>query len=165
MHTPEGTLERGQQPPASTPLQQPPPHYSAPVQVLCDEDGVILQHHLMSLPNKEDCDHFKNSLARLSGEDYPLPPGATSVDDSSPEAPHPQPYDPSAAGKQGWMTGIFGCLRPVLSIIGKGVVDSRSSQGQYNKQILRRQDNFDKSTKDPRSQILPFMMLYFQVFL
>ncbi|VEN45229.1 unnamed protein product [Callosobruchus maculatus] len=131
MHTPEGTLERGQQPPTTSPLQQPPPHYSAPVQVLCDEDGVILQHHLMSLPNKEDCDHFKNSLARLSGEDYPLPPGATSVDDSSPEAPHPPPYDPSAAGKQGWMTGIFGCLRPVLSIIGKGVVDSRSSQDDW----------------------------------
>lgn len=34
--------------------------------------------------------------------------------DSSPDTPQP-----AFALKQGWMDGIFGCLRPVLSIIGK----------------------------------------------
>lgn len=51
MHTPEGTLERG----------QAPPPYSAPVhtQPPGDEDEIILPH-LMSLPNKDECDNFAN---------------------------------------------------------------------------------------------------------
>lgn len=47
--------------------------------------------------------------------------------DSSPDTP--QPAYPEVA-KPGWMNGIFGCLRPVLSIIGKGVVENRNSQGE-----------------------------------
>lgn len=45
-------------------------------------------------------------------------PGAGSGGDSSPEITQP-PH----ALKQGWMEGIFGCLRPMLSIIGKGGVN------------------------------------------
>ncbi|RZC37328.1 mitogen-activated protein kinase kinase kinase 13, partial [Asbolus verrucosus] len=40
------------------------------------------------------------------------------VQDSSPDTPQPA-YDLN----KGWITGIFGCLRPVLSIIGKGAVN------------------------------------------
>lgn len=47
--------------------------------------------------------------------------------DSSPDSP--QPAYPGTA-KQGWMNGIFGCLRPVLSIIGKGVVENKNPQGE-----------------------------------
>lgn len=47
--------------------------------------------------------------------------------DSSPDTP--QPAYPEAA-KQGWINGIFGCLRPVLSIIGKGVVENKNPQGE-----------------------------------
>lgn len=43
----------------------------------------------------------------------------------TPDTP-PPPYDI----KQGWMTGIFGCLRPVLSIIGKGGHEIRNEQGE-----------------------------------
>ncbi|KAJ8954615.1 hypothetical protein NQ318_003149 [Aromia moschata] len=46
--------------------------------------------------------------------------------DSSPDTPQPA-YDI----KQGWMNGIFGCLRPVLSIIGKGVVENRNTQDDW----------------------------------
>lgn len=52
--------------------------------------------------------------------------------DSSPDTP--QPAFPEAA-KQGWMNGIFGCLRPVLSIIGKGVVENRNPQGKNLKLV------------------------------
>lgn len=50
-----------------------------------------------------------------------------SIQDSSPDTPQPNAYDL----KQGWMNGIFGCLRPVLSIIGKGVQDNKNGQGKY----------------------------------
>jgi hypothetical protein len=40
------------------------------------------------------------------------------VQDSSPDTPQPA-YDLN----KGWITGILGCLRPVLSIIGKGAVN------------------------------------------
>lgn len=49
------------------------------------------------------------------------------IQDSSPDTPQPNAYDL----KQGWMNGIFGCLRPVLSIIGKGVQDNKNGQGKY----------------------------------
>ncbi|KAL3284694.1 hypothetical protein HHI36_018843 [Cryptolaemus montrouzieri] len=44
----------------------------------------------------------------------------------TPDTP-PPPYDI----KQGWMTGIFGCLRPVLSIIGKGGHEIRNEQDDW----------------------------------
>lgn len=54
-------------------------------------------------------------------------PGAM-CNDSSPETPQP-----AFALKQGWMDGIFGCLRPVLSIIGKtGVNEIKGNhQGEF----------------------------------
>lgn len=55
-------------------------------------------------------------------------PGAMCNNDSSPETPQP-----AYAHKQGWMWvgGIFGCLRPVLSIIGKaGVNEIKGNQGK-----------------------------------
>lgn len=47
MHTPEGTLERGQVPPYSAPVHSHP---------LSEDDEHILPH-LMSLPSKEDCNN------------------------------------------------------------------------------------------------------------
>lgn len=49
------------------------------------------------------------------------------IQDSSPDTPQPNAYDL----KQGWMNGIFGCLRPVLSIIGKGVVENKNGQDDW----------------------------------
>lgn len=47
------------------------------------------------------------------------------VNDSSPETPQQ-----AFALKQGWMDSVFGCLRPVLSIIGKaGVNEIKGNQG------------------------------------
>lgn len=46
--------------------------------------------------------------------------------DSSPDTPQPAPYDLN----KGWITGIFGCLRPVLSIIGKGAVNEIKNSHQ-----------------------------------
>ncbi|XP_060535359.1 mitogen-activated protein kinase kinase kinase 13 isoform X2 [Cylas formicarius] len=48
------------------------------------------------------------------------------IQDSSPDTPQPA-YDP----KQGWVNGIFGCLRPVLSIIGKGVAENKNAQDDW----------------------------------
>ena len=46
-------------------------------------------------------------------------------DDSSPDTPQPQ-----LDLKQGWIEGIFGCLRPMLSIIGKANThEMRRNQG------------------------------------
>ncbi|XP_018568344.1 mitogen-activated protein kinase kinase kinase 13 isoform X2 [Anoplophora glabripennis] len=87
----------------------------------------------MSLPNKDECDNFANSLVRIQDEialhkitnetavNIPV-----ACQDSSPDTPQPA-YDI----KQGWMNGIFGCLRPVLSIIGKGVVENRNTQDDW----------------------------------
>lgn len=53
-------------------------------------------------------------------------PEANNSGDSSPEMTQ-APY----ALKQGWMDGIFGCLRPMLSIIGKGSVNEiNGNQGK-----------------------------------
>ncbi|CAH1155734.1 unnamed protein product [Phaedon cochleariae] len=123
MHTPDGTLERG----------QAPPPYSLPTTVhqsLFDDEETTLPH-LMSLPNQ---DQFIDSSILPTKEDYNIPqivneyavniPAA--CQDSSPETPQPA-YDP----KQGWINGIFGCLRPVLSIIGKGVSENKNAQDDW----------------------------------
>ncbi|XP_050514638.1 mitogen-activated protein kinase kinase kinase 13-A isoform X3 [Diabrotica virgifera virgifera] len=123
MHTPDGTLERG----------QAPPLYSLPVhtQVLCDGDIVLPQ--VVSLPNKDQFNNFTNSGVPIK-DDFSLPKIANdyavnipaACQDSSPDTPQPA-YDL----KQGWMNGIFGCLRPVLSIIGKGVVENKNNQDDW----------------------------------
>lgn len=46
--------------------------------------------------------------------------------DTSPGSPQPTAYDLN----KGWITGIFGCLRPVLSIIGKTAINDVNSQGK-----------------------------------
>lgn len=51
MHTPEGTLERGQSAPPFT-----APVYTHP---LGNGDEIIIPH-LMSLPNKDECNNISN---------------------------------------------------------------------------------------------------------
>ncbi|XP_044732924.1 mitogen-activated protein kinase kinase kinase 13 isoform X2 [Chrysoperla carnea] len=51
-------------------------------------------------------------------------------EDSSPDTPQPAGVGVCTVNdpKQGWMDGIFGCLRPVLSIIGKAAVNDIKNQ-------------------------------------
>ncbi|KAK9746503.1 Protein tyrosine and serine/threonine kinase [Popillia japonica] len=55
MHTPEGTLERG---------FQPPPPYTAPSRPSIDEteSREVQVPHLMSLPTKDECDNYNNRM-------------------------------------------------------------------------------------------------------
>ncbi|XP_049818926.1 mitogen-activated protein kinase kinase kinase 13 isoform X3 [Aethina tumida] len=116
MHTPESTLERG----------QGPPPYSAPVSADSADHEKVIIPHILSLPNPDECDNLSESLVCLQdirnlandSAVVNIPPVGQ---DSSPDTPQPA-YDL----KQGWMNGIFGCLRPVLSIIGKGVVENKN---------------------------------------
>lgn len=58
-----------------------------------------------------------------------VPGGTESCGDSSPEI-----TQANQALKQGWIDGIFGCLRPMLSMFGKGGVNEiKGSQGTYMK--------------------------------
>ncbi|CAG9855934.1 unnamed protein product [Phyllotreta striolata] len=124
MHTPEGTLERG----------QPPPPYSHPMPThhILRDDMQLPQ--VNSLPNKEQLSNFTNndipnkdgfSVPKLTDE-YAINLPAT-CQDSSPDTPQAEYYDL----KQGWINGIFGCLRPVLSMIGKGVADNKNAQDDW----------------------------------
>ncbi|CAH1105459.1 unnamed protein product [Psylliodes chrysocephalus] len=65
------------------------------------------------------------SLPKITNDYAVNIPGA--CQDSSPDSPQPANYDL----KQGWINGIFGCLRPVLSIIGKGVVENKNPQDDW----------------------------------
>ncbi|CAH1123108.1 unnamed protein product [Ceutorhynchus assimilis] len=65
------------------------------------------------------------NLQKLAESSVVNVPGA--IQDSSPDTPQPNVYDL----KQGWINGIFGCLRPVLGIIGKTVVDTRPGQDDW----------------------------------
>lgn len=57
-----------------------------------------------------------------------IPGAMCNNNDSSPETP--QPAFPHKGGW--WEGGIFGCLRPVLSIIGKGGVNEiKGNQGWF----------------------------------
>lgn len=117
MHTPDGTLEKGQAPPyTTTPINLQ--------QSYCDQMQVS---HLFSLPNMDEKGNFSTSMLCIQDEMGQLsihqpgerPKVSISVpealcNDSSPDTPQP-----AFALKQGWMEGIFGCLRPVWSIIGK----------------------------------------------
>ncbi|XP_056648259.1 mitogen-activated protein kinase kinase kinase 13 isoform X1 [Diorhabda sublineata] len=122
MHTPDGTLERG----------QAPSMYSLPVhtQVLSDEDIALPQ--VVSLPNKDQFNNYTDSVPIKDEFSLPKITNDYAVNipavcqDSSPDTPQPA-YDL----KQGWMNGIFGCLRPVLSIIGKGVVENKNNQDDW----------------------------------
>ncbi|XP_066249936.1 mitogen-activated protein kinase kinase kinase 13 isoform X1 [Euwallacea similis] len=114
MHTPESTLERGVVPPNAV-----------PVTLDMDLDEVIV--------GKDECDdvtaqRLEDELSSLhilaDANVVNMPPV---VQDSSPDTPQPHVYDL----KQGWMTGIFGCLRPMLNIIGKGVQDSKNTQDDW----------------------------------
>ncbi|KAF5280522.1 hypothetical protein FQR65_LT00273 [Abscondita terminalis] len=119
MHTPDGTLERG----------QPPPPYTSPNNLQQSFSGQMQVPHLLSLPNMDERGNFNTSMLCIQDEMGQLSihqpggerpkvsisvPEAICNNDSSPDTPQP-----AFALKQGWMDGIFGCLRPVLSIIGK----------------------------------------------
>lgn len=84
--------------------------------VLCIEDGLTQ----ISLQKEHDVDPTKVVSINI--------PGAM-CNDSSPDLPQP-----TYAMKQGWMDSVFGCLRPVLSIIGKNNANEiKGNQG--NSQI------------------------------
>ncbi|KAK9886828.1 hypothetical protein WA026_018480 [Henosepilachna vigintioctopunctata] len=134
MHTPEGTLERGQSPPLY--FGSAYNHFKGSV--------VSLPHlDLVAIPNKDECNNVTSSMLRIQSQleqftihksssepavaiDIPTK-GLQNVSPfGTPDTP-PPPYDI----KQGWMTGIFGCLRPVLSIIGKGGHEIRNEQDDW----------------------------------
>ncbi|KAK9746504.1 Protein tyrosine and serine/threonine kinase [Popillia japonica] len=134
MHTPEGTLERG---------FQPPPPYTAPSRPSIDEteSREVQVPHLMSLPTKDECDNYNNSmlciennLSQLNIHERPVDAAMVEVkipgahcNDSSPDTPQPR-----FNVKPGWMDGIFGCLRPFLSVIGKaGVNEIKGNQDDW----------------------------------
>ncbi|XP_045462128.1 mitogen-activated protein kinase kinase kinase 13-B isoform X2 [Harmonia axyridis] len=135
MHTPEGTLCRGQSPPLYL-GQNCNHHFKGSV--------VSLPHlDLVGIPKKDECNNFTSSMLRIQSEleqftihksssepavaiDIPAK-GLQNVSPfGTPDTP-PPPYDI----KQGWMTGIFGCLRPVLSIIGKGGHEIRNDEDDW----------------------------------
>lgn len=76
---------------------------------------------------------IENDLSQLNIHDRPVDPPMVAVkipgaqcNDSSPDTPQP------AFVKPGWMDGIFGCLRPFLSVIGKaGVNEIKGNQGTF----------------------------------
>lgn len=76
---------------------------------------VRLQNHLNSF-----------SLHKSVSEPAMVVSGSQLAQDSSPDTPQPG-YDLN----KGWF-GIFGCLRPVLSIIGKGSVNEIRNTHQGN---------------------------------
>ncbi|KAL1517763.1 hypothetical protein ABEB36_001489 [Hypothenemus hampei] len=65
-----------------------------------------------------------DNLQKLAESNIVIPP---TVQDSSPDTPQPNVYDM----KQGLMSGFFGCLRPVFSLIVKGVVDNKNIQDDW----------------------------------
>ncbi|XP_015833522.1 mitogen-activated protein kinase kinase kinase 13 isoform X2 [Tribolium castaneum] len=91
-------------------------------------DSVTLQECVVRLQN--ELNNF--SLHKSASEPTMV---ATTIpqpqQDSSPDTPQPAPYDLN----KGWMTGIFGCLRPVLSIIGKGAVSEIKNSHQDDWEI------------------------------
>ncbi|XP_063910272.1 mitogen-activated protein kinase kinase kinase 13-like isoform X2 [Zophobas morio] len=133
MHTPVGTLEK----------DAVPPPYSATIH---DQPSVIdmdVVSRVISLRNKDERNNLTNSVVRLQNElnnfslqksvSEPTMVAATmppAVQDSSPDTPQPA-YDLN----KGWITGIFGCLRPVLSIIGKGAVNEIKNSHQDDWEI------------------------------
>ncbi|XP_030753356.1 mitogen-activated protein kinase kinase kinase 13 isoform X2 [Sitophilus oryzae] len=122
MHTPEGTLERGVLPPSSAPAVLQPTFRRDE-----DDEGCVL-----SLPNQDELDagcidRFENELDNLQKlADAAIVNMPPSIQDS-PDTPQPEAY----GLKPGWMTGIFGCLRPVLNIIGKGVAENKNGQDDW----------------------------------
>ncbi|XP_074033037.1 mitogen-activated protein kinase kinase kinase 13 wallenda isoform X1 [Leptinotarsa decemlineata] len=127
MHTPEGTLERG----------QAPPPYSVPNTVhdgLCDgEDEEIMQPHLMSLPNKDQFSNFTHSVVPIKDDLTPQQIAneyavnfPADCQGSSPDTP-----PPGTDLKQRLKLGIFGCLGPVLALLGKGVDENKNAQDDW----------------------------------
>lgn len=72
------------------------------------------------------CDALQNDFIALKIDNEPNFVKSTDCQDSSPDIDisHP-PY----LLKQTWMNGLFACLRPVLSMIGKGVAENNTNQG------------------------------------
>ncbi|XP_022917912.1 mitogen-activated protein kinase kinase kinase 13-B isoform X2 [Onthophagus taurus] len=123
MHTPENTLERGSHP--------PPPPYTAPARPCEDQEENRDDYYLtVSMPNVGD--NFDNSMLYIEnnldqldiqdGGGHPQVVGIkvpeSQCNDSSPDASQTE-----FNVNKGWMNGIFGCLRPFLSAIGKGGVN------------------------------------------
>ncbi|KAG5867706.1 hypothetical protein JTB14_019123 [Gonioctena quinquepunctata] len=84
--------------------------------------GCVLYDSMLVLNGVPIKDDF--SLPQIANEYAVNIPAA--CQDSSPDTPQPG-HDI----KQGWINGIFGCLRPVLSIIGKGVVENKNAQDDW----------------------------------
>lgn len=137
MHTPVGTLERNLND------SKPPQTELSPNEI----------SNTLSISHKEDHEHFTNSVLMLQDEYHQYMsqiPQAVLCDVKSPAkctarpagekntpdtVPQPAGSGPCAVSdpKQGWMDGIFGCLRPVLSIIGKaGVNDIKNQPGKLS---------------------------------
>lgn len=78
---------------------------------------------------------IENNLSQLNIHERPVDAAMVEVkipgahcNDSSPDTPQPR-----FNVKPGWMDGIFGCLRPFLSVIGKaGVNEIKGNQGIIN---------------------------------
>uniref|UniRef100_A0AAR5PZK1 Mitogen-activated protein kinase kinase kinase n=1 Tax=Dendroctonus ponderosae TaxID=77166 RepID=A0AAR5PZK1_DENPD len=125
MHTPDSTLERGMLPPNSLPAMMP-----------MEEPQEIRIPQVMSLPSRDECDSMMaESLGRLENEldnlhklaESSIVNMASAVQDSSPDTPQPLGYNM----KPEWMYGIFGCLRPLFCTTGKGMVDPKSGQDDW----------------------------------
>ncbi|XP_044268988.1 mitogen-activated protein kinase kinase kinase 13-A isoform X2 [Tribolium madens] len=89
-------------------------------------DSVTLQECVVRLQN--ELNNF--SLHKSASEPTMVAP-TQPQQDSSPDTPQPAPYDLN----KGWMTGIFGCLRPVLSVIGRGAVSEIKNSHQDDWEI------------------------------
>ncbi|XP_076271858.1 mitogen-activated protein kinase kinase kinase 13 wallenda isoform X3 [Rhynchophorus ferrugineus] len=121
MHTPEGTLQRGVHPPSTMPAV-----LQAPISI--DEMDNV---GIMSLPNQsivvDSIGHIEDELGNIQKFTDATIVNITPAIQDSPDTPQPEAYDL----KPGWMNGIFGCLRPVLNIIGKGVVENKNGQDDW----------------------------------
>lgn len=76
--------------------------------------------------------YIREDLGQLHIQEKPKNPAVVAINVPGAESGDTSPDITQAnqALKQGWMDGIFGCLRPMLSMFGKaGVNEIKGSQG------------------------------------